>query len=994
MFLKKRICLLLSFVLCFSTFSLSGVSYAETNPYYGIEVSSGHTSAFDIVFSDDNKLYVSEYSGNKIISMSKSGADKATFFTPTSQPLGMTFDNAGNLYVAEHQGRRVLKIDSSGNSSVILNSGTLLTGIAIDSHDKIFVLDYQNGDILKMDSDGSNKEIFSSDFSSSSIIGLTIDPNDNLYVSSRTPNGVFKVTPDGTKTEFITNTGAINEVKFGKDGFIYVPNTNTRTIEKFDLSGNKIESFNANSSNIWAIEVDTDGSIYFSDGSYIRRLIGAANTIDTKHIKLKLNKDMVDGAADPNAFTLSGISSNPKVTEAVVSGNEITLTLDSGITAFDTNLKLNYNQTGINDLTISGNSIKFSNFANMPVSNKILRVMSVSNIPQINVENGTALSNVPLPTHVLLNTSDYSTTTAAVSWDIGTPEYSSTLAGTYAFAGTFEITDPNLSNPNDIKAHVNVAVGEVPKPNIDSVSPLSDVTVSKGTPVSSIKFPSSVNVNLSNSTTTSAAITWNINTQDYKPDIPGTYAFKGSLDSSSEFLNPGNLNASINVIVKPASSSGGGSSSGPSTPKKEDNTIVKINNENFKIGNEKINIKDGVKTVEVSISKDSVTKIIDEKIKEADKKESQVDNTIEIIVHDDSAVNSNISLTGDIVKKLENNNFEILINRDDISYNIPASMLKVDSIADKMVLNSNELQKIEFDIQINKAPKEKQVLFNEKLKENNSKMLVEPMEFKIYASSGNNALPQTIEVNRFTDYVERVLKAPNGLTSKDISTGIVFNSDSTYNPVPTTVFNKDGQLYIRINSLTNSTYSVISNPVESKLSANHWAKPTVDNMASRLIVTNLKSFDPNKKITRAELAEYLTRGLGIYKTDISTASKFKDIDKDNPHFAAIAIANDWNIISGYPDSTFRPNALVTREEAMAMYANVMDVANFVSPSENSNSVNTSNVSKWALPSVIKVTNAQIFSGRSSKTLDPKENLTHAESLAAIEKFLNNANLIN
>lgn len=994
MFLKKRISFLLSFLLVFSSFNLFGVSYAETNPYYGIDISSGHASAFDIVFSADNKLYASEYSGNKIVSMDKSGNNKNTFFSSTSQPLGIAFDNAGNLYIAEHSGRRIIKIDPSGNSSILLDTGTLLTGIVIDSHGKIFALDYQNGNILKMNSDGTNKEIFASGFSNVSIIGLTIDSNDNLYVSSRSPQSVFKVTPDGTKTDFITNTGSINEVKIGKDGFLYVPNPNTRTIDKFDLNGNKLESFNSNSSNVWAIEVDTDGSIYFSDGSYIRRIIGSSNTIDTKHIKLKLNKNLVDGPADPNAFSLTGASSNPQITEAVVVGNEITLTLDAGITAFDTALKLNYNKTGTNDLTISENALKFSDFGNMPVLNSILRVMNVSNIPQINVENGTPLNQVPLPAHVLLNISDYSTTTAAVSWDIGTPEYSATLAGTYAFTGTFEITDPNLSNPNDVKAHVNVAVGEVPTPNIDSVSPLSDITVSKGTPVSSIQFPSSVNVNLSNSTTTGAAITWNINNSEYKPDVPGTYAFKGSIDSSSEFLNPGNLSANINVIVKPESSSGGGSSSGPSTPKKEDNTIVKINNENFKIGNEVTSTKNGVKTVDVSISKDSVTKIIDEKIKEADKTESQVDNTIEIIVHDETAVNSNISLTGDIVKKLENNNFEILINRDDISYNIPASMLKVDSIADKMILNSNELQKIEFDIQINKAPKEKQLLFNEKLKENNSKMLVEPTEFKIYASSENNGLPQTVEVNRFTSYVERVLKAPKGLTDKDISTGIVFNSDSTYNPVPTTLFNKDGQLYIRINSLTNSTYSVISNPVTAKLPANHWAKPTVDNMASRLIVTNLNDFDPNKKITRAELAEYLTRGLGIYKTDISTESKFKDIDKENPHFAAIVIANNWNIISGYPDSTFRPNELVTREEAMAMYANVMDVANFVSSSENPNSVNTSNVSKWALPSVIKVTNAQIFSGRNSKTLDPKENLTHAESLAAIEKFLNNADLIN
>ncbi len=106
--------------------------------------------------------------------------------------------------------------------------------------------------------------------------------------------------------------------------------------------------------------------------------------------------------------------------------------------------------------------------------------------------------------------------------------------------------------------------------------------------------------------------------------------------------------AGINVIVKPAPSRGGSSSSDTSTPK---NTVIKINNESFNIGNEQIHTQNGIRTVDISVLTDSVTKIIDKRIKDSQNTELQVDNTIEIIVPDRSAANSNISLTGDIVKK-------------------------------------------------------------------------------------------------------------------------------------------------------------------------------------------------------------------------------------------------------------------------------------------------------------------------------------------------------
>lgn len=988
MIFKKRLSLLLSFILIFSMFGSSQIVFANPNTYYGIDVSSGHSGAFDIAISSDDKFYVSEYTGGKIIKMDKTGDNKTTFFSPSSQPLGISFDSSNNLYIAEYNGGKVLKVDTNANATTIFNAAGYLTGITKDSNDKLFVVDYNNGKIVKMNLDGSSRSDFATGLQTGTIIGLTIDSNDNLYMSSYQENKVIKIEPNGTKTDFITDLGGIREVKVGKDGFLYVPNATNKTIDKYDLTGNKLESFYVNSSNVWAIEVDIDGSIYFSDSSYIRRLIGSADTIDRTHIKLKLNKDMVDGPADPTAFTISGAASNPQVTSAVVTGSEITLTLDNTLSALDTSLKLNYAQTGTNDLTVAANAIKFSDFSNMPVANKVLKVSSVANIPQINVANGTPLNEIQFTTNAMLTLSDSTTTSAAITWDNGNPEYNRYVAGTYAFTGTFNVDSDNLSNPNNLKAHVNVAVGEVPKPNIDSIEPLSDITVSRGTSVGSIGLPSHVNINLSSSITTGAAVTWNINSASYDPNVTGTYTFIGTIDASSDFLNPGDLKAMVNVIVR-SSSSGGGTTENPPENKTEDKTIVKINNESFKIGNEEVKLQNGIKIVEVSILKNNIDKLIDEN----SKKYSESPNVIEINVSDKTSVNAKIGLTGDIVKKLEDNKFSVLINRDNVAYSIPANMLDVNDIADKMSISSNELGKIKFEVQINKYTSNQTSLFNQQLITNNAQMLINPVEFKISAVREiSGSLPQTIEINMFTNYVDRIFTAPQNINSSNISTGIVFNSDYSYSPVPTSVFTENNTLYVKIKSLTNSTYSVINNPTTVKMPQNHWATPTVNTMNSKLILSDPTNFDPNKKITRAELAEYLTRSLGIYRTDGINDSKFKDVDKDNPHFVATMVADNWKLISGYPDGTFRPDALVTREEAIAMYSNAMDIAKIQNIGNSTSKLDSESTSSWAYDAIVKVTNAGIFGGRNSKSLDLKQNLTHAEALAAIEKLLDKAEL--
>lgn len=256
-----------------------------------------------------------------------------------------------------------------------------------------------------------------------------------------------------------------------------------------------------------------------------------------------------------------------------------------------------------------------------------------------------------------------------------------------------------------------------------------------------------------------------------------------------------------------------------------------------------------------------------------------------------------------------------------------------------------------------------------------------------------------LEIRNFESYVERVIKIPEGVDPSKVTTGIVFNPDGTYSHVPTELIQKDDKYYAKLNSLTNSTYSIIFNPLSVKTVEGHWSEEMVNDMASRLIIVDTENFKPDTAITRAEFADYIVRALGLYRED-EMASKdqlaFADINENHPFVNSITIANEWNIVSGYPDGTFQPKNTITREEAMMMYAKVMEIVKL--EGANSDRIVTyqdaEEVSDWAYNTVNDTLSAGVFNGRTADKIAPKETLTHAEAATAIRNLLVEAKLIN
>ena len=95
------------------------------------------------------------------------------------------------------------------------------------------------------------------------------------------------------------------------------------------------------------------------------------------------------------------------------------------------------------------------------------------------------------------------------------------------------------------------------------------------------------------------------------------------------------------------------------------------------------------------------------------------------------------------------------------------------------------------------------------------------------------------------------------------------------------------------------------------------------------------SFKPENTITRAELATIITFVLGLQDAaDLAkeTPTRFSDVKTNEWYTGYINIAANENVISGYPDGTFKPSENVSYSEAVTMLVNALGLKQVVDKS--------------------------------------------------------------
>jgi len=110
----------------------------------------------------------------------------------------------------------------------------------------------------------------------------------------------------------------------------------------------------------------------------------------------------------------------------------------------------------------------------------------------------------------------------------------------------------------------------------------------------------------------------------------------------------------------------------------------------------------------------------------------------------------------------------------------------------------------------------------------------------------------------------------------------------------------------------------------SDVSSTYWAKDFIAQLAQRNIIAGFPdgSFKPDAPVTRAQFAAMLLKANQEFKkANVRSAIKFVDVPTTYWANSAIQAAYTTGFLAGYPGSIFRPEQNIPREQALTSLAN-------------------------------------------------------------------------
>lgn len=445
-----------------------------------------------------------------------------------------------------------------------------------------------------------------------------------------------------------------------------------------------------------------------------------------------------------------------------------------------------------------------------------------------------------------------------------------------------------------------------------------------------------------------------------------------------------------------------GTNTAPSTQ-----SLVQMDGVSFKPGTVQTSYVSGVKSATVNATSAITTKVqqLVEAIKTVTDSMGSAITTAQLDLFPDPAREVKIDLTklradkvdvkltADVVAEMGAHDMTLNVVNGEVSHLIPAIDIAVTDITGSMGL-LDQPEKVEIKVQIENPGPVIIGQVQDRAELYGGEMVLPPMNFEVKAINLETKEEKTVE--RFTNYVGRVFEVPEGVDPTKITTGIVLNSDGTFSHVPTAIIESDGKYYARINSLTNSTYSVIWHPFAFTDMETHWAKKVANQFGAKLVVEGDKdgNLHPDEAINRGEFALILSKALGIYRTGEGTG-RFADVLVESPYYDAVGIAADYGLVSGYPNGTYGQDSTITREEAMVVLAKAAEIVKLQTDTgiRLVNYKDSTSVASWAKIAVEANLKSGIIVGNNGM-LRPKDDITRAEILSTLNRMLVNAGLIN
>jgi hypothetical protein len=168
-----------------------------------------------------------------------------------------------------------------------------------------------------------------------------------------------------------------------------------------------------------------------------------------------------------------------------------------------------------------------------------------------------------------------------------------------------------------------------------------------------------------------------------------------------------------------------------------------------------------------------------------------------------------------------------------------------------------------------------------------------------------------------------------------------------------------------------------------------WMTPILTDLAQRQLITGFPdgSFRPDQPMTRAEFATQLMRLFALAPRH--TPGQYSDLTAD--HWAATNIqsALQMGFLSGYPDQTFRPEASITRLQVILALASGLSLKSSGNPDRALKAYpDYQQVPPWARAAVVAALEADVVVNYPDTTkLEPHRLASRAEVITMLRQAL-------
>ena len=176
-------------------------------------------------------------------------------------------------------------------------------------------------------------------------------------------------------------------------------------------------------------------------------------------------------------------------------------------------------------------------------------------------------------------------------------------------------------------------------------------------------------------------------------------------------------------------------------------------------------------------------------------------------------------------------------------------------------------------------------------------------------------------------------------------------------------------------------------PSLTDINSSHWAYDYVDALSKNNIISGYPdgTFRPENRVTREEFVKMVISAAGLY--DQNAECEFDDISADSWAYRYISSAKNANIVGGISESHFGAGQNISRQDVAVIVARVIDYFKKTS-SADAKDVQTAypdndSVSEYARASVNVLTNMGIINGYDSGNFGPLDSLTRAQAAKII-----------